>query len=120
MSTESYGQKVVRLRKERGWTQKDLARESGVKYRTLQDVEAGRGTTGPQRTTRLRLNQTLGIAADDDEGTPLNESCVCSEWPDDVKTQAMIVAAHLMNLTPDARLRWMREVMTDIFGNDRG
>ena len=50
MSDGIRGDVVRRLRRERGWTQADLARETGIAQSTLSRIEAGK-TTGPYSTT---------------------------------------------------------------------
>lgn len=98
--SESYGQTVQRLRRARGWTQRELAAESGVPLRTIQDVELDKHSK-PQRTTRLALNQTLDIVGD-----PRQER---ADWPSDVSAILDIFGAFLMLLTPDQRLEWLRD-----------
>lgn len=100
MPNESYGQLVQRLRKARGWTQRQLAAASGVPLRTLQDVELDKHSR-PQRATRLALNQALEIAGDPDQER--------AEWPEDVTTILDIFGAFLMLLTPEQRLEWLRD-----------
>lgn len=96
---ETFGQQVARARKQRGWTQKDLAEQSGVKLRTLQDVELDTHKK-PQRATRLRLAQALGLQGDAEQER--------SDWDRDVKVILDLVGAYLMTLQPDARLEWVR------------
>lgn len=96
---ETFGQQVARARKHRGWTQKELAARSGVKVRTLQDVEADRHQK-PQRDTRLRLSETLGLLGDPEQER--------AEWDDDVKVILDITGAFLMTLNPAERLEWLR------------
>lgn len=97
---ETFGQLVYRLREERGWTQKQLAEESGVPVRTIQDIEKDlRGK--PQRGTLLKLRRALDI-----EGDAVRER---SEWPDDIATIVDIVGAWLMTQTPAERIRWVTE-----------
>lgn len=102
---ESYGQKVRRLRKERGWTQQDLAAESGVPRRTIQDVEVDKHGR-PQRATLLALNAALDI-----EGNPEEER---AGWTTDVQVILDIVGAYLMTLTPEERIKWMSEITPTI------
>ncbi len=55
------GDVVRRLRRERGWTQKDLARETGIAQSTLSRIEAGK-TVGPYSTTLHVLARVYGCA----------------------------------------------------------
>lgn len=100
--SETYGQMIRRLRKERDWTQKELAARSGVPLRTLQEVESD-ARANPQRATRLALNQALEVAGDPDQER--------AEWPNDVTVILDILGAFLMTMTPDDRRRWLREVL---------
>jgi transcriptional regulator with XRE-family HTH domain len=96
---ETFGQQVARARKQRSWTQKDLADKSGVKLRTIQDVE-GDKHQNPQRDTRLRLQKALDLPGDPEQER--------SDWDPDVKVILDITGAFLMTLNPDARLEWLR------------
>ena len=107
MNAETYGQQVARLRKELGLTQQQLAEQSGVPKRTIQDVE-GDKRGKPQRSTRLALNKALGI-----EGHAEAER---EEWPDDVKVILDILGAYLMTMTPSERLAWMSEITPRVVG----
>ena len=53
------GEKIRRIRKERGLTQGDLADRSGVSFRSIQDIEASKRT--PRSDTLEMLAQALGV-----------------------------------------------------------
>jgi transcriptional regulator with XRE-family HTH domain len=55
------GDVVRRLRRDRGWTQKDLARETGIAQSTLSRIEAGK-TVGPYSTTVHVLARVYGCS----------------------------------------------------------
>lgn len=97
---ESFGSTVLRLREERGWTQKRLAEESGVPVRTIQDIEKDLRDK-PQRATLLKLRRALGI-----EGEPERPR---SEWPDDVAAIVDIVGAWLVTRSPAERIEWIAD-----------
>lgn len=61
MSDGIRGDVVRRLRRERGWTQADLARETGIAQSTLSRIEAGK-TTGPYSTTLHVLARVYGCS----------------------------------------------------------
>lgn len=55
------GPNVARLRKERGWSQEDLAHESGVMpFTAISKIE--RGIRNPTVTTTERLARALGVS----------------------------------------------------------
>lgn len=98
--SELYGDMVRRLRKARGWSQPRLAEESGVKLRTLQDIEGNKHPT-VQRGNRLALNAALDVPGD-----PEAEA---ESLDDDVKLMLKIVGAGLMTMTPTERLEWLHD-----------
>lgn len=107
-SSESYGQKIVRLRKAKGWTQDELAERSGVAKRTLQDVE-GDKRARPQRATRVALNAALGVEGDAEDER--------QSWPKDVEVFLDIMGAWLTTMDEEARLdrigKLVREIVTN-------
>jgi len=105
--TESYGDQVRRLRKERGLTQPQLAKAAGFSVRTLQDVEAGKSER-PQRETRLKLAAILDIEGDADEER--------DSWSADVKLILDIIGAGLETMTSEGRLAWLRDVLKPWLG----
>lgn len=107
MSTETYGEQVRRLRKERRLTQDALAELTKVPVRTLQDIEADK-SRNPHRGNRLALNRELGIVGCEDTER--------AAWPDDVRVILDILGAFLVIQTPDERLDWLRSVMPTVVG----
>lgn len=101
--TETYGQMVSRLRKARGWTQAELADRSGVKLRTLQDIEADK-VSKPHRDNRLGLARALDIPGD--------KTSEMETWDEDVETILSIIGAYLMTLSPPERIRWLTSEIT--------
>ena len=95
---QNYGDTIRAAREAHGWTQDELAAESGVPKRTIQEIENGR-VHKPQRSTDLKLRQALDI-----EGDAPRER---SEWPDDVAAIVDIVGAYMMTLTPAERVQWI-------------
>lgn len=53
------GEKIRRLRKERGLTQSDLADRSGISFRAIQNLESGNRT--PRADTIEMISQALGV-----------------------------------------------------------
>lgn len=101
MSGELYGQKVRKMREQRGWTQEELASRAGVPKRTLQDVEAAVGTKGPQRRTRERIDAALGIGQAAEAEVTEALITAAEGWPRDVRTMALIIGQWLAAL-PEA------------------
>lgn len=97
---QEYGDTIRVAREAHGWTQGELAAESGVPKRTIQEIENGR-VKRPQRATDLRLRQALDL-----EGEPTRER---SEWPDDVAAVVDIVGAYMLTLTPAERIAWIAD-----------
>lgn len=60
--TESIGERVRRYRRERGWTQAQLARKTGLSRKTISSIELGRERP-LERTTRT-LAEALGVEQD--------------------------------------------------------
>ncbi len=59
----SFGKNLARARKQRGWIQDDLVRESGVPLSTLKRYE---GEVGSPRLEHVaKLARTLGVSADE-------------------------------------------------------
>lgn len=54
---------LVKLRKQKGWTQEKLARESGISYNTLIKIERG-GIDNPKIETVIKLADALKISID--------------------------------------------------------
>lgn len=56
---KTFGRNVVKRRKERGWTQEDLAEYSQVSLRQIQAIE--RGESGSTEETREKIAKCLGV-----------------------------------------------------------
>jgi DNA-binding XRE family transcriptional regulator len=63
---------ISELRRERGWTQFDLALAVGVQPQTVYLWESGRRQ--PQVTQMRKLGKVFGICSDDIDLTPARES----------------------------------------------
>jgi transcriptional regulator with XRE-family HTH domain len=60
---ESFGQRLTRLRDGRQWSQKELARRSGVAYMTIYRLEEGI-YEDTRTATAAKLARTLGVSLD--------------------------------------------------------
>jgi transcriptional regulator with XRE-family HTH domain len=60
------GQRIARLRRERGWTQETLAERSGVARPTIARLEIARGRSRqPSLPTLVRLARAFDITLDE-------------------------------------------------------
>ena len=59
----TFAERLCRAREKRGWTQKDLARNSGVPYETIWRLETGKHRQ-PQFDVATRLARALGVTMD--------------------------------------------------------
>lgn len=55
---------LIKLRKERGWSQEKLAVESGISYNTIIKIERG-GIENPKIETVIKLAKALNVKIDD-------------------------------------------------------
>ena len=63
LGSETIGQRIARLRKERGYTQQELAKKMGIVRVLVSDYEKGRIRPHPEMVARFAL--ALGITADE-------------------------------------------------------
>jgi len=54
---------LVKIRKEKGWSQEKLAAESGISYNTLIKIERG-GIENPKIVTVIKLAKALDVKID--------------------------------------------------------
>jgi transcriptional regulator with XRE-family HTH domain len=60
---QTFGERLKRIRTAKGWTQQDLAMESGVPYETIYRVERGTHQE-PRVSVAAKLARTLGVSLD--------------------------------------------------------
>jgi len=58
-----YLKNLVKIRKEKGWSQEKLAVESGISYNTIIKIERG-GIENPKIETVIKLAGALGVSID--------------------------------------------------------
>ena len=63
MGGEPIGKRLSRLRKERGLTQKELAKKIGITHNLVSDYETGRSAPNGEMVVRLAL--TLNVTSDE-------------------------------------------------------
>jgi len=59
-----YLKNLVKIRKEKGWSQEKLAVESGVSYNTIIKIERG-GIKNPKIGTTIKLAKALKVTIDE-------------------------------------------------------
>ena len=59
-----YLKNLVKLRKQKGWSQEKLAVESGVSYNTIIKIERG-GIENPKIETVIKLADALSVSVDE-------------------------------------------------------
>lgn len=59
-----YLKNLVKLRKQKGWSQEKLAAESGISYNTIIKIERG-GIGNPKIGTVIKLVDALGVNMDE-------------------------------------------------------
>ena len=62
-----YLKNLVKIRKEKGWSQEKLAVESGISYNTIIKIERG-GIENPKIATVIKLADALGVTIDEMAG----------------------------------------------------
>lgn len=78
------GESIKRLRKQKGWTQKDLAENSTINLSSIKQYEAGR--SNPKYDNRIKLANTLGVHPDDLTSEPRPYQNVCMNFGERLKT----------------------------------
>jgi len=58
-----YLKNLVKIRKQKGWSQEKLAVESGISYNTIIKIERG-GIKNPKIETVIKLAGALGVSID--------------------------------------------------------
>jgi transcriptional regulator with XRE-family HTH domain len=59
-----YLKNLVKLRKQKGWSQEKLAVESEISYNTIIKIERG-GIKNPKIETVIKLSHALGVKLDE-------------------------------------------------------
>ncbi|MBA7515574.1 hypothetical protein ES705_07616 [subsurface metagenome] len=58
-----YLKNLVKIRKQKGWSQEKLAVESGISYNTIIKIERG-GIENPKIDTVIKFADALGVSID--------------------------------------------------------
>lgn len=109
MDMNDLADRVRAERRERKWTQQDLAREANVSLRTVSGFE--RREVEPQAANLRAMLHVLGIEAE--AGDAIADE-TREEWPADVKVFLDVVGLFLVALPEDARAHVMHDVIRQI------
>jgi transcriptional regulator with XRE-family HTH domain len=90
---DELAERVRQARKEKRYTQQQLAEGAGVSLGTINNLE--RGVSVPQRANLASILRFLGIDQDPGETR--------AGWDDDVELQLDIIGAFLQRLDPEHR-----------------
>ncbi len=96
------GERIRKLRRERDWTQKELAERVGVDYKNISNYEVGRLT--PSKKTLQRLVGVFGLTIDELVGDELREPSLVIEDPELLNLFRELSA---MPEADRAHLKWM-------------
>ena len=67
---------LVKLRKEKGWSQEKLAVESGISYNTIIKIERG-GIKNPKIETVIKIADALDTSIDELVGKKKSSRLIC-------------------------------------------
>lgn len=104
---EDLREQVKQQRKERGWTQNDMAAKAGLSLRTYQSFEAGQ--SWPQRANLLTILDVLGLA---ENGSAGDDS---QRWSGDVQVFLDVIGTFMERLSDGERRRFIRDETRRIF-----
>lgn len=71
MTILSIGEKIAQLRRERNWTQRELADKAGVTQNQVSRIEKGKSR--PRTSTLETFAEALGVSVEDLENNPIFE-----------------------------------------------
>jgi len=110
-AAEDLVERVRRARKDRGWTQKQLADQAGVSLRTYQNFE---NRVGNLQGGNLRaiLNAVQLETTDEDTAEETREG-----WAPDIRVILDTIGAYLATMTEAERAAWAHAEIRRIFEN---
>lgn len=98
-------------RKQRGWTQAELAKRAGVALGVVSAME--RETATPQAATLTAVCRVLGIPTEG--GDPSPAKCEdCASWSSDVKVALDILGLYLESFSPEDREGKIRALTSQV------
>lgn len=108
--TETFGQRVERLRKARGLSQVQLAAETGLSQTTISDIERGRNKGS---TEIVKLAAALGVSSEElISGTPTLQEPAASPYRIDPKTRDRLLHAFDL-LPPTQKIDHLQKIEAD-------
>lgn len=111
--------RVRKARKDRGWTQAELAERAGVSLGTYQTFETRKSVPTPENLREIL--DAVGVREIDDETTgEVGEADICptchqSIWPEGTRAFLDVMGAYLAVMDEAERLRFMHAETRRIF-----
>ena len=96
------GEKIKRLRKDKGWTQKDLENKTGIAQRNISSYESGK--LQPSSRTIKRFAEAFGIEVDELAGEATREPALAIADPELLQ---MFKEVARLNEADRSRLKWV-------------
>lgn len=110
---QSLAERVRQIRKDRNWTQQDMADAAGMSLRAYQSFELGQSK--PQAANLRGLLTAAGLDADDAETAEDSRS----EFPRDTRVFLDMLGAYLNTMSDDQRLEVIHDLTRQIFEANR-
>lgn len=96
-------------RKNRGWTQQDMADRANMSLRAYQGFESRKSS--PQGANLRAILRAVGMSADQEDIAEATRE----EWPRDIKVFLDMMGAYLDTMEPDVRLEVMHTITRQVF-----
>lgn len=101
MSNDELVTRARAERRQRGWTQRELADKANVSLRTIQMFESGK--TAPQPANQRAILAALGLAPDDvGEATA---AATRASWPDHIQVYLDVIGAYVSTFPTEEEQR---------------
>lgn len=124
VSGQRRGATIRAARRARGWTQRELARQSGVSNSSIQDLESDvykrpheQNLREVARVLDLDFADLMGVGG---EGVDPGDSVRVAIMPRDVRVFLDMLGGWLTGLTPERREKEMKTLTSMVFGPSSG
>lgn len=108
-AAEDLVERVRRARKDRGWTQQQLAEAAGISLRTYQNFENRVGT--PQSGNLRAILTAVGVEPIGEETADATRQT----WPGDILVFLDMIGAYLATMSAEQRQQVMHQWTREIF-----